>query len=545
MRFRRPDSPRSQLILYLAIGGVLALAAAAVLTIWLRARSMASAPAQDEADEGTGEIAHRADADFPEGGVTTMDDRPVDTGYRFRHVRLYPACIAMLLKPSARSARVIGAEATFYRKPFEGAGLQVLEATNTSSAAEIVLVASQPDWLKGTDFPTANDWSGIVGGRAPDGLVALHIDARRLSRGRLKGILSAFRAAVGPYLLWCIGAHDYVVTGAADVSADKVYDLFANEKAAEAFATAGIYTPSDVFTCYMGRDVEIEPGLKEVPVAERQTVSWKDARQSLGELSEKDAAFVRASVLTPYYIPPMPWFQRGEAESEVFARTTNGITVVQAARREFLAGFDDIGKGISTNALARWTTAAKISPRDPLLRGLVDVVDLKGRQFLRAGNVKGALGCFEKLLLISPDDPAIVHNYGVCLKKGGQMEMAAQVFARAVELDPETDAHRLELVECCAASGHEYDAVRVLDVLILRHPDDPALKLRAAKLLSMRKPKVRNTDRAVRLAEDAAVQTGWKDRAYVLGLADVYIECGRVMDGVHLKRKMKDMKFDR
>ena len=32
---------------------------------------------------------------------------------------------------------------------------------------------------------------------------------------------------------------------------------------------------------------------------------------------------------------------------------------------------------------------------------------------------------------------------------------------------------------------------------------------------------------------------------YVLGLADVYIECGRVMDGVHLKRKMKDMKFDR
>ena len=33
MRFRRPDSPRSQLILYLAIGGVLALAAAAVLTI--------------------------------------------------------------------------------------------------------------------------------------------------------------------------------------------------------------------------------------------------------------------------------------------------------------------------------------------------------------------------------------------------------------------------------------------------------------------------------------------------------------------------------
>lgn len=527
--------------------GVLALVTAivVVLAIWLNVRRPSSLPLQDEMNEGTGLIAHRADADFPEGGVTTMDDRPVDTGYRFRHVRLFPGCIAMLLKPSAQSVRVVGAEATFYRKPFDGAGVCVLDATNTTASAEIVLVASQPDWLKGTDFPTADEWPRIAGMCATGGLVALHIDARRLSRGRLKGILSEFRAVVGPYLVWCIGAHDYVVTSAVEVAADKLYELLANEKASEAFASAGIYTPSDVFTCYIGRDVEIEPVLKDVAVAGRQTVSWKEARQSLGELSEKDAAFVRASVLMPYYIPPMPWFRQGEAESDVFARTTNAIAVVQAARREFLSGFDDIGKGVSTNAIERWTMAAKVSPRDPLLRGLVDVVDLKGRQFLRAGNVKGALGCYEKLLLICPEDAALMHNYGVCLKKGGQMEMAAQVFNRAVKLDPETDAHRLELVDCGAASGHEDVAVQALDVLIKRHPDDPALKLRAAKLMSIRGGKARNVDRAIRLAEEAAVQTGWKDRAYVLGLADVYIECGRVMDGVHLKRKMQGMKFDR
>ena len=186
-----------------------------------------------------------------------------------------------------------------------------------------------------------------------------------------------------------------------------------------------------------------------------------------------------------------------------------------------------------------------MSPRDPVLRGLVDVVDLKGRQLLGVGNVNGALGCYEKLLLIRPNDAAVVHNYGVCLKKGGQMEMAAQVFARAVELDPATDEHRVEMVECCAASGHEDVAVRELEVLMKRHPDDPALKLRAAKLMSIRNGKARDTDRAIRLAEEAATQTGWKDRAYVLGLADVYIECGRVKVGVQLKRKMKAMKFDR
>ena len=529
--------------------GLLALALVLVaVAIWLRVRrattdSVLRPP--ETAEEGTGQLAHRADADFPEGGVTTMDDRPVDTGYRFRHVRLFPACISMLLKPAAQSARVVGAESTFYRKPFDEAGVRVLDATNATVSAEIVLVASQPDWLKGTDFPTADELSRIAGMCATGGLVALHIDARRLSRGRLKGILSEFRAAVGPYLLWCIGTHDYVVTETADVSADKLYELFAGEKASEAFASAGIYTPADVFTCYVGRDVEIEPGLQEVAVAERQTVSWKEARQSVGELSEKDATFVRASVLTPYYIPAMPWFRQGEAESEVYARTTNAITAVQAARREFLSGFDDIGKGVSTNAIERWAKAAKVSPRDPLLRGLVDVVDLKGRQFLRAGNVNGALGCYEKLLLICPEDAALIHNYGVCLKKGGQMEQAARVFNRAVKLDPQTDAHRLELVECCAASGREDMAVQVLESLIKRHPDDPALKLRAAKLMSIRGGKARNVDRAIRLAEEAAVQTKWRDRAYVFELANVYIECGRVMDGVHLKRKIQSMKFDR
>ena len=575
MKIRLPDSPRAHLILYLSIGGVLVLAASAVLTVWLCTRRAPTASASEassseasaeeasasdaqdstasageaknanEPEKVSGQITHREDVDFPEGGVTTMDDRPVDTGFRFRHVRLFPACIAMFLKPSAQSARVIGAEATFYRKPFDAAGLRVLEATNTSSSADIVLVAPQPDWLKGTDFPTADDWARIARMRASGGLVALHVDARRLSRGRLKGILSAFRAAVGPYLLWCIGAHDYVVTGTADVLADKVYELFAGEKADEAFAMAGIYTPADVFSCYMGRDAEIEPGLKEVAVAERQTVSWKDAHQSLGTLSENDAAFVRPSVLTPYYIPPMPWFQRGDAEPVVFAGTTNAIMAVQAARREFLAGFEKIGEGFSTNVVTRWEVAAKMSPRDPLLRGLVDVVDLKGRQLLRVGNVNGALGCYEKLLLICPNDAALVHNYGVCLKKGGQIGMAAQVFARAVELDPETDAHRMELVECCAASGHEDVAVQNLDLLIKRHPDDPALKLRAAKLLCMPKGKVRDVKRAIRLAEDAVVQTGWKDRAYVFELANVYIDCGRVKDGVRLKRKMKKMKFDR
>ena len=173
------------------------------------------------------------------------------------------------------------------------------------------------------------------------------------------------------------------------------------------------------------------------------------------------------------------------------------------------------------------------------------MIDLKGRQFLRIGNIGDAVKCYENLLLIRPKDAALIHNYGICLKRGGHPELAAKVFARALELDPLTDDHRYELIETCAASGHEDIACRQLDVLMRRKPEDPDLRLRAAKLLCMKKNKAYDPERAVKLAEEAVNITGWRTRAYVLGLAEVYIGCGRVRDGVALKRKMKDMKFDR
>ena len=233
MRIDRSLSPGSQIFRLLIIGGTLAaVIAVGVLLIWLIARK-APEPAPEEASE----------------------DLPVDTGYRFRQIRLYPACIAMFLHPSAQSARVVGAEAEFYRKPFETAGVKVLDEASGTSQADILLVAPRPDWLTGTDFPAGDDWQRLAGLRAEGGQVAVHIDMRRLALGRLKGILSEFRAAFGPYFVWCIGANDYVVTSASELTADKLYDLFAGEKASEAFAETGIYTPADVFACYDG-DVE-------------------------------------------------------------------------------------------------------------------------------------------------------------------------------------------------------------------------------------------------------------------------------------------------
>lgn len=483
------------------------------------------------------------DEDYP-GGVTTFDARPVETGARFEGTRRLVSLIPLFEMPSARTARVEGAEAWLYARPLAEAGLSVLEAA-AKGPADLVLVAPGPDWEVGADTPTVADWRRIAGTLAQGGVAALHLDARLLSRARLKRMLADFRAVFRHYRLWCTGRFDYVLTAGGNVLADEVLELFANEKASAAFVASGAIAPGEVFACYVGTDFEVEPGLLDLPAFGRARAVWTAPRLACAPEATGARAPVRPGALTPLEVPFPAWFVRGTVDGGVYAALTNGVMKAQVARREILMGFDAADRGAETNAVARWSAAAALNPRDPLLRGLADSLDLEGRRFLRIGNVNAAIRCYENRLLIRPQDVAAVHNFGVCLKKSGHFDVAARVFAKAVTLDPRTDEHRLELVECCASSRREDIACRQLDVLMKRHPSDPALKMRAAKLLCLRANAARDTARAIALAEEAVRLTGWKDRAYVQALADVYIESGRVVLGMGLKKKMREMRFER
>ena len=345
--------------------------------------------------------------------------------------------------------------------------------------------------------------------------------------------------------MWCVGRKDYVVTAGGNVLADELLDLFSRPDAFAAFVAADIYMPIELFACYMGTDNEIEPGLLDIPALSHSAAVWKAPALAFTPAPTNHLAEVRASVLTPYYFPPTAWFMRGTAAQAVWSTMTNQLIAAQGARREILLGFDAADRGASTNAIENWASAAKVNPRDPLLGNLADSLDLEARRFLRLGNVNGALRCYENRLLVRPKDVAAVHNFGVCLKKAGHWAVAARVFTKAVTMDPLTDEHRYEMVETCAASGLEDIATRQLEVLMKRHPDDPALKLRTARLLASESNKVRDTARAVSLAEEAVRLTGWRDRAYVMGLADVYIASGRTILGLGLKKKIRTMRFER
>jgi len=415
---------------------------------------------------------------------------------------------------------------------------------------DLVLVAPEPDWIAGARRPGPADWRAMRAALTRGGVCAYHLDARLLSAARAKALLAEFGAVFPSYRLWCVGRNDWVVVGAdsgqpVNVLADEALELFERKGAFDDLVSASTPSVADLFSCYVGSESDVTPALAQVPAFGALRAAWTAPSLAFTPAPAGARAALRPGDLLPLRPADTSWFVRGTADAAVYAALTNRIALVQSARRTVLLGFDEADRGKADDALAFWTRAAQANPRDPLLRALADSLDLEGRRRLRVGDANGALRCYENRILVSPDDAAAIHNFGVCLKKSGQVEIAARAFAKAVLIDPDMDEHRLELAAAAAAAGHPEVAVFQLEHLRRKHPVDPSLALREAKLLCDAKNARRNPARAVALAEEAVRLTKWRDRAYVIGLADVYLQSGRVLMGMGLKKRVREMTFDR
>ena len=309
------------------------------------------------------------------------------------------------------------------------------------------------------------------------------IDARVMTVARFKARLAAFKELKGDYRLWCFGRFDYCLTPSVKVDFGKVLARFSDEKLFERFAAARIYSPAALFACYVGDAAEIDPAFAELPAHGRFIGRITAPRTLFRPVPDGALAPVDASRFMPFDVKFPAWIERGTADAAMFIDFEDRYETAQEARRETLIGFSYAERGMPTNAIACWAKAAQANPRDPLLLELAEALDKEARSHLAIGNVNGALRCYEHRLEVFPHDIAAIHNFGLCLKKAGHPELAARVFAKAVELDPLQDAHRLELIDSADAGGHPDIAVRQIDVLLKRNPDDLELKKRRARIL--------------------------------------------------------------
>ena len=60
----------------------------------------------------------------------------------------------------------------------------------------------------------------------------------------------------------------------------------------------------------------------------------------------------------------------------------------------------------------------------------------KGISFLEDGKYEEALSCFEKILVLNPNDPDIWNKKGVALRSLGRYDEAIESFNKALEITP-------------------------------------------------------------------------------------------------------------
>ncbi len=426
------------------------------------------------------------------GVVVTFDGRPVLTGNKFVSTHKTISLVPLFEVPTAKKALLAGPEAEFYAAPLKAAGLDVETVPTVGGGAgkvDFALVCLEPQWVADAEFPSIEQWKSLAERVDREcGVVAVHLDARLLPAGRAKAIFEEFNAVFPSARLWCTGKFDWVYVGFSTpeppvVSFPALLGLLERDDAFGAFLEAGVSCVGDFLASYVGSMEEVMPALNKVRAMGRMESLRVAPELAFEPPPSGDHAQLKPGDLLPISSTDMGWLVRGSSDEEVYSSFTGRVADVQWARRVAVAGLASADSGKSDEAVEKWSQAAQVNEFDPLLKSVVDSLDLEGRRRIRVGDNNGAMRCFENRILIEPENVAAIHNFGLSVKRGGRMELAEQVFLKAVAMDPDNEEHRLELIECASAAGDNDVALSHLDLLIKRHPDDVALKQRRAKIL--------------------------------------------------------------
>ena len=137
-------------------------------------------------------------------------------------------------------------------------------------------------------------------------------------------------------------------------------------------------------------------------------------------------------------IPEIDWIDTSDVDEDILKQTLSEIRSAQVMRRELLKGnmlaakaTDKKGEEAATDA---WAKVAIRSPNDPMLLERIERLNNNAKGFLEVGKVLQAMKCYETVVLIRPNDPVAIHNFGACLMKIGKRDMAEKVLAKAKKL---------------------------------------------------------------------------------------------------------------
>ena len=245
---------------------------------------------------------------------------------------------------------------------------------------------------------------------------ARHLDVSGMTAGEFRWELDAYRGK--DVHLWMPGEHDWLLVCRAETNKTSLavaMDFFA----ADTNCTMSV---PEIFASYVGTRDDVIPAFRSVLEGE-VVPEW----------------FVTTD------IPKLDWLDASGIDEDIAKTTLAEIRSAQVVRRMFLHGRMLASKAVDKKgeeaATDEWARAALRNPRDPMLLERIETLNRNAKGFLEVGKTVMAMKCYETLVLIRPDDPVAIHNFGMCLKKIGKLDLAEKILKRAKKLADAADAN--------------------------------------------------------------------------------------------------------
>jgi arylsulfatase A-like enzyme/tetratricopeptide (TPR) repeat protein len=166
-------------------------------------------------------------------------------------------------------------------------------------------------------------------------------------------------------------------------------------------------------------------------------------------------------------------------------------------------------------ALAELTEVVRADPGNPFAQFAL------GEVAYRDGRLGTAGRAYARAVELDPDRPAMRVEYGALLRDAGALDESERQLRIAVEQTTADDAHaRASLAETLAARGGADEAARIVDAILVRTPDDPdALAAKARLLVAQGRPA--EAQAALERAGAGAEAESW------VALGELYLRLGQ------------------
>ncbi|MDD2597787.1 MAG: hypothetical protein PHO37_00985 [Kiritimatiellae bacterium] len=509
------------------------------------------------------------DSDY--GFVLALDGRPVMFGSRFHTARTLSAYVPLLIRPEGGRVLLAGAEAGLYA-PFllragvadlsycgadsavvqwfvqkdaevcgdASCGLEDLKRGSFSGHYDFIYLTPEPVYMRGAAaYFSQRAFNRVSEALRPDGIAALHLDARGLSLAAFASVVGNMRS-VFPYMqIWSTGAHDWVLVGSHTLitaDAGAVVQMFEREQVFKDFTRAGKLSIADALVSMVCDERGVDQWLE----GRRSAPVWQLSWASPAAVFNSQAQPVLPGVLeTARQLDLKRWFLRGVLEADIYESLTSRVARNVSARMSAVIAVTQMSMQLSGDAMRNARAAASVNQQDALLVQLSESLELEARRRIKIGDYKGAIRCYENLLSFSEGSPQAHYGMGYCLRATNDPQGAYIHFVRAVVNAPEQSDYRLELAEAALAVAQFAVADKQYEKVLEANPEDTRTLLLFAKALARKDRPDKDYKRAIELAERACRLAQWSDLELGLGLADLYMDAGRVMEGMGLRRTLK------